>query len=89
MDSVAEFNWWIATFLFVLIMITDALYSLWMIAVHERKPFMAAIHSSLIYVLGAFATIGYVENHWYLVPIAMGGGIGSFLATKYKKADPS
>lgn len=73
----------IAAGVFLSIALADAAYVAWMIAVNRRRPLMAANFGVLVYLLGAFTVLNYIDNHWYLIPTLGGAWVGSYFTTKY------
>ena len=60
----------------------DLLYTKWIIYVSKKKSIAAANTSVGIYVIGAYGTIVYVANYWFLIPILLGAWLGTFIAVK-------
>lgn len=53
--------------------------------VAENKILKAAIYSELVVIATSIATINYVSNIWYLIPMIIGGFIGTVLSNVNKK----
>lgn len=79
----AEFNWLTAVIVFCVYVIFDILYALYVICVSRRQALRASVISSFLYSLGAYGVMNYLENRWYLVPLACGAFIGTYIAVKY------
>ena len=82
MDSISPL---VALLLFGIYFVADGLYTAWIMAVTKNEPWKAAGYSGFLYVLLSIGVINYVDNHWYIIPVAIGGGCGTFTATKYTK----
>ncbi len=78
-------NVWKVIGLLVIFMFADAAYSLWTLAIIQRKPFKAAVLAAFIYLFAAVGTISYVENILYVIPIFLGGGVGTYFVVRYSK----
>jgi hypothetical protein len=63
----------------------DVLYALYIIYVEKREPIKAALSTSLIYCLLAYGVISYSSNPLYLIPLASGAFLGTYLVVRYKK----
>lgn len=73
-----------AAVLFVFQVAIDGVYCFYLRKVHEDKPFAAATSGALIHFLLAYGVISYVKNYWYVVPIALGSWVGTYLTLKFK-----
>ena len=80
-----EFSWPTALIIFIVYIFIDVLYALWTIYVNERKALQAACCTSAIYVLIAFGVVNYSKNHWYVIPLASGAFLGTFMGVKFKE----
>ena len=70
---------WFSTF------IISILCVIYMKAVNKENAILSALYDMLLYSVGAISTIYYIENHWMLLPAALGGGMGTYLSVKYYK----
>ena len=77
-----ELNVWHFIGVFVAMAITDLIWALYIRRVGQGKAAQAGLAASLLLVVGAFVITSYVENHWYLLPAAIGSFLGTFAATK-------
>ena len=78
------FNWTIALSICFAYIITDALYAYYTLAVAEHKPLSAANTGALLHFLIALGVLSYVENYLYIIPIAIGSWMGTYLLVKRK-----
>jgi hypothetical protein len=81
----ADFNWYIAAAVFVAYFLIDILYALYVIYVGKRAAFKAAAASSLLYSLAAYGVITYSKNFIYVIPLAIGAFLGTYVVVKYMK----
>lgn len=81
-DSLKQVNPWICLGLIALYFILDALYSNYVISIGRLKAMKTANYSALLILLTGIATIKYVQNIWYLLPICIGAWLGSFVSIK-------
>lgn len=77
------FDFRIAFIVFVAYLIVDAMYAYYTIAVIRKKPFASASVGALMHFLIAFGVLNYVQNYLYVVPLALGSWIGTYLVVKY------
>jgi tryptophan-rich sensory protein len=82
---VIDFSPATAALLFVTYVVVDVLYALYIVCVEERQAAKAAAISSLLYSLLAFGVVTYSKNPVYLVPIAAGAFVGTYLTVKFKQ----
>lgn len=80
-----DFNYLIAAGLFLSYLIVDGLYAAYTLSVVDRKAFVSANISFIMHFILAIGVISYTENFWYVVPLACGSWIGTFISTKYFK----
>jgi uncharacterized membrane protein YfcA len=78
-----EFSWITAFTVFVVYVFFDILYALYVLCVSRRQAVAASLISSVLYSLGAYGVMNYLHNPWYLVPLALGAFIGTYIAVKY------
>lgn len=79
----SEFSWIQATLVFVVYVVFDILYALYVLCVARKQAIRASAISAALYSLGAYGVMTYLENHWYLAPLACGAFLGTFLAVRY------
>lgn len=48
--------------------------------VAEKKMLRAAIYSELVVLAASITTINYVHNFWYIIPMIIGGFLGTILS---------
>jgi hypothetical protein len=78
-----EFNWLTAGMVFVVYVVFDILYALYVLCVSRRQAIASSLISSVLYSLGAFGVMTYLQNAWYVIPLAAGAFLGTFVAVKY------
>lgn len=74
-----------AVIIFFTYIIIDILYALYVIFVSRKRAFSAALVSSGIYSLGAFGVVTFSKNPLYLLPLATGAFLGTYLVVKCEK----
>jgi hypothetical protein len=74
-----------ALLIFFTYIVIDVLYALYVICVNKRKAFASAMVSSGIYSLGAFGVVSFSKNLLYIVPLATGAFLGTYIVVKFEK----
>jgi len=74
-----------AAVIFVTYVAVDILYALYIICVERRHALRSAAISAVLYSLLAFGVITYSKNPIYLIPLASGAFIGTFLTVSYHR----
>jgi hypothetical protein len=83
-----DFNFLTAVAIFFSYVAIDGMYAYSTLAVIKRKPFASATVGSLMHFLIAFGVLSYVENYLYLIPLALGSWLGTYLVVKKGSVDP-
>ena len=78
-----DFSLVTAITVFLVYILFDILYALYVICVSQRQALRASLISSILYSIGAYGVMNYLENPWYIIPLACGAFIGTFIAIKY------
>lgn len=78
-----DFSWLNAAIVFVVYIFFDILYALYVICVSRRQAVAASAISSVLYSLGAYGVMSYLHNPLYIIPLAIGAFIGTYIAVKY------
>lgn len=71
--------------IFVAYMLVDALYAYYTLQVTKKNPYAAATSGALMYFLLAIGVLNYVQNYLYLIPLALGSWIGTFIVVKRER----
>jgi|SRR6185369_4104327 len=80
-----SFSFALAAVIFLAYVVIDALYAFYTLSVTKRKPFSSATSGLVIHFLLAFGVINYVQNYLYVIPLALGSWVGTFLMVKYEQ----
>jgi hypothetical protein len=82
-----SFDFKIAGIVFVAYLLIDAMYAYYTLAVTRKKPVTAASVGALMHFLIAFGVLNYVQNYLYVIPLALGSWVGTYLVVKkYSKS---
>ncbi|MCF7815778.1 MAG: hypothetical protein K9M10_02560 [Candidatus Pacebacteria bacterium] len=71
-----------AFLIFVVYIIIDGMYAHYTLAVAGKRPFQAATTGALMHFLLAFGVLNYVQNYLYIVPLAMGSWVGTYIVVR-------
>jgi uncharacterized protein YebE (UPF0316 family) len=80
---VNDFSWTTAALVFVVYVFFDILYALYVLCVSRKQALSASLISSVLYSLGAYGVMNYLHNPWYIIPLAGGAFLGTYVAVKY------
>jgi presenilin-like A22 family membrane protease len=82
-DTMTDFSPLTAAIIFVTYVAVDILYAYYIICVERRRALAAAVVSSVLYSLLAYGVITYSQNPIYIVPLASGAFVGTFLTVRF------
>ena len=77
-----DFNFLVAVGVFTAYILVDGMYAYYTLAVVDKRPFVSATIGALIHFLIALGVLSYIQNYLYIIPLAMGSWIGTFLVIK-------
>ena len=75
----SSFSFVTAIIIFIVYILIDGMYAYYTLAVAEKRPVVSATTGSLMHFLIAFGVLNYVQNFLYLIPLAIGSLIGTYL----------
>lgn len=78
-----DFSWWTALTVFVVYVVFDILYALYVICVSQKRAIAASFTGSALYSLGAVGVMSYTHNVLYLIPLSLGAFVGTYIAVVY------
>ena len=84
----SEFRFEIALLIFVAYIVVDGMYAYYTLQVTKRKPYSAATVGALMHFILALGVLSYVQNYLYLVPLALGSWVGTFIIVKKEQNKP-
>jgi hypothetical protein len=70
-------------FMFLAMIGLDFVWARYTKTVADGKPLAAACYSIGIMLGGAVTVIGYMEDHWMLIPLVLGSFIGTYFTVKH------
>lgn len=76
------FDFKIAILILITYVIVDGMYASYTLQVTKKKPLSSATIGALMHFLLAVGVLGYVNNYLYLIPLAIGSWIGTFIVVK-------
>lgn len=68
------------TFLAVFVM--NLFYSYYIKATQEDKALLASCWAAMINLVASLAAIGYIQNHWLLIPSCLGSFLGTWVGMR-------
>ncbi|KKL55562.1 hypothetical protein LCGC14_2254180 [marine sediment metagenome] len=75
----------IALSVFVAYLMIDWLFTEYTLAIVELKKVKAANVGALIYLLGAYGVVNYVGDWRYVIPMCIGGWLGTYISVWMKE----
>lgn len=78
-----DFNWGTAAIVFVVYVVFDILYALYVTFVSQKRAIAASFTGSMLYSLGAVGVMSYTHNKLYIIPLSLGAFVGTYIAVKY------
>jgi uncharacterized membrane protein YfcA len=79
----SDFSLLQAATVFCVYVVFDVLYALYVLCVARKQAVQASAISSALYSLGAYGVMTYLDNPWYLVPLACGAFLGTYIAVRF------
>ena len=68
---------------FLSMFIVDVLYAIYLKSIENNKPIFASFMAMIVFFVASIATIGYVDNHWLLIPACIGAFAGTWVGVKF------
>ena len=65
--------------------VVDIFYAIYLKNIENNKPFHASFMASIVFFVASIATIGYIDNHWLLIPACLGAFAGTWVGVLYNK----
>lgn len=75
----------IALTVFVAYVLVDAMYAYYTIAVTQKRPIASASVGAMMHFFIAFGVLNYVQNYLYIIPLALGSWVGTYIVVRYDK----
>lgn len=85
LQNVSTFSWEMALFVFVIYIVIDALYAIYIRRTAEKNALSSANYGAILHIFLAIGVISYVNNFLYIIPLVLGSWVGTYLAVKYSK----
>ena len=82
MPDFAEFHPLTALTVFCTYVAIDMLYAWYILCVSARRPWASACLGAGIYTLAAFGVLSYSKNPIYILPLACGSFLGTYLTVR-------
>jgi hypothetical protein len=79
-----EFNWLGAVGLFFASGALEAIFALYTLAVTKHKAMEASMWSLVSYFLLAVGILNFINNKWYVFPLAFGAFVGTYCVVKWE-----
>ena len=83
-----EFSFGLAIVILLAYILIDGMYAFYTQSVVRGKAFISATTSAVMHFLIAFGVLNYVQNFWYIIPLAIGSWIGTYIVVKMDSKSP-
>ena len=80
-----QFNWFLALGLFIGYILVDGMYAYYTLAVVRKNALAAASTSFFMHFILAAGVFAYTHSFIYVIPLALGSFVGTFLVVKFHK----
>jgi hypothetical protein len=70
---------------FLAVAVSDVFWVLCVNSTKEHKAFKAAMWALLLLLSTGISIVSYTENHWLLIPAALGAFAGTYVGVKVDK----
>ena len=84
-EALDSFNILVAIALFVFYLIIETLDSSLTFSLVQHKSMQSGIVTFILYTTVAIEIIAIVSNYLYIIPVAIGAGLGSYTVVEYEK----
>lgn len=84
-EAVNGFNFLVAIGLFAFYLLVEMLDSSLTFSLTQHKSVRSAIVTFILYITLAVEIAAIVSNYLYVLPVAVGAALGSFLVVEYEK----
>lgn len=78
-------NPWIAIFLFIMAAVSDITWTRWTQMVTAGRAVAASLWAMSIVVSSFLYVDAYLHSRWYVIPLALGAGVGTWLTVWWAK----
>lgn len=83
--SWGSFDIGLAFMIFIAYLLVDALYAQYTFHVTQYREYSAATIGALMHFMLAFGVLNYVQNFLYIIPLAAGSWVGTFLVVRRER----
>jgi hypothetical protein len=80
-----EFSFVTAGLIFSAYILIDGMYAFYTQSIVKKRAAVSATTGALMHFLIAFGVLNYVQNFWYVIPLALGSWLGTYLVVKYDR----
>lgn len=84
-EALENFNLLLACGLLLFYFVVEALDSSLTFSLTQHKSLRSAVVTFILYVTVAIEIVAIVSNYFYIIPVAIGAALGSFVVVEYEK----
>lgn len=84
-EAVDNFNVFVAVGLFVFYLVVEMLDSSLTFSLTQHKSVRSAVVTFILYITIAVEVVAIISNYLYIIPVAIGAALGSYIVVEYEK----
>ncbi len=84
-EALDSFSLIVALGLFIFYLIVEVLDSSLTFSLVQHKSIRSAIVTFILYTTIAIEVIAIIANYLYIIPVAVGAGLGTYIVVEYEK----
>lgn len=84
-EALDNFNLLVAVGLFVFYLVVEMLDSSLTFSLTQHKSIRSAVVTFILYLTIAVEIVAIISNYLYILPVAIGAALGSYLVVEYEK----
>ena len=70
---------------FLALFVTDIFYTQYLSSVNNKQALKASAWAAVVFIVASVAVINYTEDHWQLIPAALGAFTGTWAGIQWRK----
>ena len=70
---------------FLALFVTDIFYTQYLSSVNNKQAVKASAWAAVVFIVASVAVINYTEDHWQLIPAALGAFAGTWAGIQWRK----
>jgi hypothetical protein len=84
-EALSQFSFLVAISLFIFYFFIEMLDSSLTFSLTQHKSLRSALVTFILYTTLAVEVVAVVSNYFYIIPVALGAALGSYVIVEYEK----